>query len=90
MTMMSKGSKISNTKNNKDHHVDKGTKEYLDVMALIAIMEPATESQTSRGNKQPLKGCPSNKMKVLLDSGSDGDLFLPPKVRDKPFTYLTR
>ncbi len=53
---------IPNTKNNKGHHVDKGTKEHLGVMALIAIMEPATESQTSRVNKQPLKVHPSNKI----------------------------
>ncbi len=53
MTMMSKGSKISNTKNNKGHNVDKDTKDYLDVTALIAIMEPATESQCFRSDKQP-------------------------------------
>ena len=53
-------------------------------------MAPVTESQTSRINKQPLKGHPSNKIKVLLDSGSDGDLFFLPKGRDIPFPYLTR
>ncbi len=58
-------------------------------MALIAIMEPATEGQTSRVNKQPLKGCTSNKINALLDSGSDGDLFFLPKG-DKPFPYLAR
>ena len=87
---MSKRSKISNTNNNKGHNVDKDTKEYLDVLTLKAIIKPATESQTSRENKQPLKGCPSNKIKVLLDSGSDGDLFFLPKGRDKPIHYLTR
>ncbi len=71
MTMMSKGSKESNAKIYKGHHVEKGTKEYLGVMALIVTMELATESQTSSVNKQRLKVCPSNKIKVLLDSGSD-------------------
>jgi hypothetical protein len=55
------------------------TKEQLGVMALIAIMEPATESQSSRANKQPLRSSPSNKIKVLLDSGSNGDLYFLPK-----------
>ncbi len=76
----SKISKISNTKNNEGHNVDNSTKENLGVTALIAIMELATESLTSRVNKQPLKGHPSNKTKVLLDSGSDGDLFFLPKM----------
>ena len=57
----------------------------VDVMALIAIMEPATESQSSRAYKQPLRSCPSNKIKVLLDSGSDGDLYFLPKGKDKRF-----
>ena len=59
-------------------------------MALIAIMEPATESQSSRAYKQPLRSRPSNKIKVLLDSGSNGDLYFLQKGKDKPFPYLTR
>ena len=66
------------------------TKDRLGVTALVAIMEPATESQSSRANKQPLRSRPSNKIKVLLDSGSDGDLIFLPKGKDKPFPYLTR
>ena len=89
-TTMSKRSKISNTKNNKGHNVDKSTKEYQGITALIAIMEPVTESQMSRVYKQPQKGCPSNKIKVLMDSGSDGDLFFIPKGRDRPVPYLAR
>ena len=89
MTTTTKESRILNTKNNKGHLVDKSTMEYIGVTALIAIMEPASKSQTSRVKKQPLKGCPSNKMKVL-DSGSDRDLFFLPKGRDKPFSYLAR
>jgi hypothetical protein len=57
-------------------------KEQVGAMALIAILKPASESQYSRAYKQPLRSCPSNKIKVLLDSGSDGD--------NKPFPYLTR
>jgi hypothetical protein len=66
------------------------TKNKLGVTALIAIMEPATESQSSIAHKQPLRSCPSNKIKVLLDSGSDGDLYFLQKGKDKPFPYLTR
>ncbi len=58
-------------------------------MTLIAIMGQESESQTSRVNKQHLKDCPSDKIKVLLDSGSDGDLLFLPKKRDKLFPYLT-
>jgi hypothetical protein len=61
------------------------TKEQLNVMTLIAIMDPATESRSSRAYKQPLRSRPSNKIKVLLDSGSDGDLYFLPNGKDKPF-----
>ena len=57
---------------------------------MVAIMEPATQSQAFKRHKQPLKGHPSNKIKVLLDSGSDGDLYFLQKGKDKPFPYLTR
>jgi hypothetical protein len=66
------------------------TKGKLGVTALIAIMEPATENQSSRAYKQPLRSRPSNKIKVLLNSGSDGDLYFLQKGKDKPFPYLTR
>ncbi len=52
----------------------KNTTAHLGVMAVIAIMEPATESQFSRALKQPLRSHPSNKKRVLWDSGSNGDL----------------
>ena len=65
------------------------TKDRLGVTALVAIIEPVTESQSSRAYKQPLRSQPSNKIKVPLDSGSDGDLIFLPKG-DKPFPYLTR
>ena len=66
------------------------TNEKLGVMALFAIMEPATESRSSRAYKQSLRSRPSNKIKVLLYSGSNGDLYFLPKGKDKPFPYLTR
>jgi hypothetical protein len=66
------------------------TKDKLDVMALIALVKPVTESQSSRAHKQPQRSCPSNKIKVLLDSGSNGDLYFLPKGIDKSFPYLTR
>jgi hypothetical protein len=59
-------------------------------MALVAIMEPVAESQSSRAYKQPLRSRPSNKIKVLLNSGSNGYLYFLPKGKDKPFPYLTR
>ena len=59
-------------------------------MAVIAIMEPVTESQELSRKKLPLVSCPSNKVKVLLDSGSDGDLNFLQKGTDKHFPYLKR
>ena len=53
-------------------------------------MEPVTESQSSRTHKQPLRSPHSNKVRVLLDSGSDGDLYFLPKGKHKTFPYLTR
>ena len=66
------------------------TKDRLGVTALVATMEPAAESQSARAYKQPLRSRPSNKIKVLLDSGSDGDLIFLPKGKNTPFPYLTR
>ncbi len=53
-------------------------------------MEPATESQIFSRKKLPLVSHPSNKIKVHLDSGSDGDLYFLQKGTDKHFTYLKR
>ena len=41
------------------------TKEELGVTALIAILKPVTESQSSRDYTQSLRSCPSNKIKTL-------------------------
>ena len=38
------------------------TKEQLGVVTLIAIMEPATKSQSFRAYKLPLRSRPSNKI----------------------------
>ncbi len=81
---------MKTTNKGKTQHKSKDTKERLGVTAVIAIMEPATESQSSRAHKQPLRSRPSNKIRVLLDSGSDGDVYFLPKGKDKPFPYLTR
>ena len=72
---------VKDNKNGIDNYGDNNTKDHLGITALTAIMELATESQDFRANKQPLKGCFSNKIKVLLDSGSDGDFFFLPKGR---------
>ena len=76
--------------NMKTINQKENTKEQVGVMALIATMEPATESQSSRAYKQPLRSRPSKTIKVLLDSGSDGDLYFQPKGKGKTFPYLTR
>ena len=65
-------------KNGIGNNGDNNTKDRLGVMALISVMEPATENQAFKPYKQPLKGHPSNKIKVLLDSGDNGDLFFLP------------
>ena len=55
-----------------------------------AIMDAATESQELSRKKLPLVSRPSNRVKVLLDSGSDGDLYFLRKGTDKHFPYLKR
>ncbi len=57
---------------------------------MVAITEPATESQKFSRKKLPLTSRPSKKIKVLLDSGSDGDLHFLQKGTVKPFPYLIR
>ena len=66
------------------------TKDYLGVTALIALMEPATKSPASRTVKHPRRSCTSKQIKVLLDSGSSGDLYFLKAGKHKPFPYLTR
>ena len=77
-------------KQDKEQVQSKNTTMQLGVTAVIAIMEPTTESQSSRAYKQPLRSRSSNTIRALLDSGSDGDLYFLPKGKDKSFPYLTR
>ena len=73
----------------KQKKQNENTKDKLGVIALIAMMEQVTVSQTSKAYKHPLRNRPSNKNKVLLDSASDGDLYFLWKGKDKPFpTWL--
>ena len=59
-------------------------------MALVAIMEPVTENLSSKVPQISLRSRPSNKIRVLLDTGSNGDLFFDEKWKPKPFSYLTK
>ena len=56
--------KKTQQKNETLNHKE-NTKEQLGITAVNAIMEPATESQSSRAYKQPPRSGPSNKIKVL-------------------------
>lgn len=61
-------------------------------MALVVIVELVTENSSSKGPKIPLtlKSCPSNKIKVLLVMGSNGDPYFHEKETPKPFSSLTQ
>ena len=65
-------------------------KNTIVVTAIIAVMQPGTETQSSKGVKQPLGSCTSNNIKVILDSGSDGDLYFLGKGKHKLFLCLAR
>ncbi len=69
-TKKDKSSKISakNGRTVHDDNVTSNTSDYVGVTALIAMMEPATESHEFSRKKLPLVSCTSNKIKVLLDS----------------------
>ena len=69
----------------QDDNAKSNTSGYLGVLALIAIMEPATEGQKLSRKKLLLESHPSNKIKVLLDSGSDGDLYSYKKEQTNTF-----
>lgn len=47
------------------------------VKTVFAVMQSAIESQYSKGIKQSLGSCTSNKLKVLLNTGLDGDIGFP-------------
>ena len=55
----------------------------------LGVIAPAAESQSSRAFKQPLKSRTSNKIKVLLDSGSEETFISYQKEKTNPFpTWL--
>ena len=58
--------------------------------AVVVIMESVTEHLSSKGPQIPLRSQPCNKIQVLLDTGSNGDLFFHEKGKPTPFPYLTR
>ena len=62
------------------------------VTAVVAkVKYEATESRARRNIEHPGRRCTSNNIiKVLLDSGSDGDLWFHEKRTPMHFPYLTR
>ncbi len=81
----------------KDKNAKSNTSDYLGVMALVAIMEPVTDSQKFSRNKVHLESHPSNKMKVwivgpmrsLFSTESNGQtLSLLEKTGAKVLAYL--
>ena len=62
------------------------------VTAIVAkVKYQATDSQTRRKSEHPGRHCTSkNIIRVLLDSGSDGDLWFHEKGTPMHFPYLTR
>ena len=60
------------------------------VTALIAKLVNKADSQSSSGLKHQSKSLKSNLIRVLLDSGSDGDLWFQEKGTKPRFPYLTR
>ena len=59
--------------------------ELLGVTAVIAEMISATKNQASTDHKHPSKHRSNNLIKVLLDTGSDGDLMFHEKGTYKRF-----
>ncbi len=49
--------------------------ENTGLTALVAIIEPGTENLSSKSPQITLRNHPSNKIRVLLDTGSNVDLF---------------
>jgi hypothetical protein len=62
------------------------------VTAVVAkVKYTATKGRTCRKSKHPGRCCTSNSIiRVLLDSGSDGDLWFHKKGMPMHFPYLTR
>ena len=86
-------SAASNTSSNADTNSRAKTDEKnskIGVTALIAKLVNKAESQSSSGLKHQSKSLKSNLIRVLLDSGSDGDLWFQEKGTKPRFPYLTR
>lgn len=66
---------VKNLKDDANNNTDIDTKDCEGVTALIAKIELTPESESPRANKQPLRCHPSNNINILLDSGSNGDLY---------------
>lgn len=60
------------------------------VTALVTKMEPATENLSSKECKHLLKSHTSNKIRSLVDTGSNGDLYLYETGKPTPFPHLAR
>jgi hypothetical protein len=79
------GSTVSDTSSNADTDGKAG------VTAIIAkLVHNKADSQSSSGLKHQSKSRKSNLIRVLLDSGSDGDLWFQEKGTKSRFPYLTR
>jgi hypothetical protein len=61
------------------------TKEKLGVKGLIAMMKPATESQSPRAYKQPLRSHPSNKIKNYWTQSPMETFISYQKEKTNPF-----
>ncbi len=69
MSNKKEGLEKSNDSKSTESRIGNTKTDYLGVTAVIAIMEPASKSQEVSRKKLLLVSCPSNKVRVLLDSG---------------------
>ena len=60
------------------------------VTAVLAVQKLATRNQSSTKLKHLSRSHKNNVLRVLLDTGSDGDLMLHKKGTIKCFPYLNR
>ncbi len=60
------------------------------VTAVLAVQKIATGNQSSTRFKHLSRSCNNNFLRVLLDTGLDGDLMFHEKGTAKHFPYLTR
>ena len=62
----------------------------IQVTAVVAVLKPRVESQSSSGHKHLKRNPKASLIRVLLDTGSDGDLWFQEKGTKPRFSYLTR